>query len=388
MRYSVLRELHLKSFKRFLDAKLPLSTLTALTGLNSGGKSSAMQSMLFMHHGASDQCLFPATKDRLLRLNAPGLFLGDKGKLLHEAAEDETFSIGFTCSEGYYTTYTTWSFGGADCERDSLAVPVVKTPPADADETIVTNLLRALQNLQFIPADRFGPADSYPLEAPFRHHTPGPRAERSFGNLWWFGQEPLAVPAMLHPDSDIPPTLLRQAEARLSDLFPRIELQVQRVNPTNLMTLGIRTADDNDFHTPHNVGFGVTYVLPIIISLLIAKQNDLVLIENPEAHLHPKAQSYIAKLCAKAAAAGVQVIIETHSDHILNGIRLAVHGGELPPDQVSILFFKGPSQDETDIFEHIRVQRNGQLTQWPEGFFDEADYALDQLLGRPGGEAP
>ena len=75
---------------------------------------------------------------------------------------------------------------------------------------------------------------------------------------------------------------------------------------------------------PQNVGFGITYVLPIIISLLKAEKGDLIIIENPESHLHPGAQVEIAKLCCKAAAQGVQLIIETHSDHFFNAIRVAV----------------------------------------------------------------
>ncbi|WP_180834594.1 AAA family ATPase, partial [Vibrio parahaemolyticus] len=64
-------------------------------------------------------------------------------------------------------------------------------------------------------------------------------------------------------------------------------------------------------------------VLPIVLALLVTKPGGLVIIENPEAHLHPKGQSYLGRLIQRTAEAGVQVIIETHSDHLLNGIRVA-----------------------------------------------------------------
>ncbi|MBK9636389.1 MAG: AAA family ATPase [Bacteroidetes bacterium] len=80
----------------------------------------------------------------------------------------------------------------------------------------------------------------------------------------------------------------------------------------------------NDF-TPtepfsaENVGFGLSYALPIIVAALSSSENSLILVENPEAHLHPRGQSQLAKLLALAAQSGVQIIIETHSEHIING---------------------------------------------------------------------
>nr|WP_275939108.1 DUF3696 domain-containing protein [Polyangium spumosum] len=154
------------------------------------------------------------------------------------------------------------------------------------------------------------------------------------------------------------------------------------------MTLGVRTNAELRFHRPSNVGFGITYVLPVIISLLMAEPGDIVMLENPEAHLHPRAQSRVARLCAKAAAAGVQVIVESHSDHVLNGVRVAVHGGEIAPDDVSVLFFAAPSKEPKASVEHIRVDRRGRLDGWPEGFFDEGDRLLDRLLEPVGSGGP
>lgn len=77
-----------------------------------------------------------------------------------------------------------------------------------------------------------------------------------------------------------------------------------------------------------NVGFGLSYVLPIVLALLVTKPGGLVIIENPEAHLHPRG-SYLGRLIALAAEAGVQVVVETHSDHIINGIRLMPRLGKV-----------------------------------------------------------
>ena len=107
-----------------------------------------------------------------------------------------------------------------------------------------------------------------------------------------------------------------------------------------------------------------------------------MLIENPEAHLHPKGQFMMGELIARAASAGIQVIVETHSDHVLNGIRVAVHDKVINPDSLKIHFFsrleeagRMKSKVESPV-----IDKNGRLDQWPEGFFDEWDKSLERLL--------
>jgi predicted ATPase len=131
-----------------------------------------------------------------------------------------------------------------------------------------------------------------------------------------------------------------------------------------------------------NVGFGLTYVLPVITALLSADPGSLVIIENPEAHLHPRGQVRMGELMALASSAGVQVITETHSDHVLNGIRLAVHSGRLAPNRVRLLYF-GREVDKSGIKARIfqpEIDADGRIDDWPEGFFDEFERSLEQLF--------
>ena len=83
---------------------------------------------------------------------------------------------------------------------------------------------------------------------------------------------------------------------------------MQPVPQTNMVTLGLRTSGETGFHRPINVGFGLTQVLPIIVAALAAKEGDLLLIENPEVHLHPAGQAMMGEFLAEVAAAGVQVL--------------------------------------------------------------------------------
>jgi predicted ATPase len=128
-----------------------------------------------------------------------------------------------------------------------------------------------------------------------------------------------------------------------------------------------------------NVGFGLTHVLPVLVACLASKPGSLILIENPEAQLHPQGQVAIGKLLARVAAFGVQVIIETHSDHILNGIRLAVKNGELPPEKACFHFFTRTSKGNLERLSPI-IDRNGLMSEWPSGFFTQWDDTLVELL--------
>jgi predicted ATPase len=90
----------------------------------------------------------------------------------------------------------------------------------------------------------------------------------------------------------------------------------------------------------------------------------------------------MGELLALAASCGVQVVIETHSDHVLNGIRLAVHGGKLEPEDVQLHYFQRQEKQGQAFTEVVspRIDRNGRIDNWPDGFFDEWEKNLITLL--------
>jgi predicted ATPase len=138
------------------------------------------------------------------------------------------------------------------------------------------------------------------------------------------------------------------------------------------------------FHTktsvrPTRIGFGLIYTLPIITAALALDKNGLLLVENPEAHLHPFSQSRIGVFLAMIAATGRQIFIETHSDHVLNGIRLAVRNKILPPENLLINFFERPMLESSTSITQIRTSIDGRLKPWPKGFFDQIENDLSRL---------
>ncbi len=137
-----------------------------------------------------------------------------------------------------------------------------------------------------------------------------------------------------------------------------------------------------------DIGFGVSQVLPVLVALLTAKRGQLVYLEQPEIHLHPRAQVALAKVLADAAKRGVRVVAETHSTTMLLAIQTLVAKGFISPEIIKLHWFKRRPQDGiTDVFS-ADVDDAGAFGEWPEDFADvviaaESDY-LDAAEARRG----
>lgn len=129
-----------------------------------------------------------------------------------------------------------------------------------------------------------------------------------------------------------------------------------------------------------NVGFGITYALPILVSGLTVPEGGLLIVENPEAHLHAKAQSNMGYFLARMAAAGVRVIIETHSEHIVNGIRRMIVEGktEMSHEDMTIYFFQNKN-GKKNIME-FGMNAYGNLDEFPVDFFDQVRQDMYELM--------
>ena len=176
---------------------------------------------------------------------------------------------------------------------------------------------------------------------------------------------------------------------RLSDVLeywlqavtPGVHLDYEVVRDADALVAGYSFDRPGDVPTRRyratNVGFGLSYVLPVLAGLLVPRGN-LCLIENPEAHLHPRGQARIAELAVRAAVAGVQVIVETHSDHFLDGVRVAVREGLIRPEETAVHYFE--REGGKSVVTTPEIDADGRLSHWPKGFFDQHDDSLARLL--------
>ena len=143
-----------------------------------------------------------------------------------------------------------------------------------------------------------------------------------------------------------------------------------------------------DEFNPVHVGFGLSYTLPVIANLLAYSTKEfkggLLLLENPEAHLHPAAQTKVGELIARSAAMGYsQILVETHSEHIIFGIQIAVKEKIIAAEKTKFLFFDREKDEENNITSKIEnpvLDDNASFDDWPEGFFDETEKSIYKLL--------
>lgn len=128
-----------------------------------------------------------------------------------------------------------------------------------------------------------------------------------------------------------------------------------------------------------NVGFGISQVLPIIVSGLIKYENELLLLEQPEIHLHPTAQMCMADFLVSMALNGKGVIVETHSDHIINRIVRRMMENELINKKIKI-YFVDQNNDEISTIENIIVDPiRGVLTE-NENFFTQFASETEKIV--------
>lgn len=166
----------------------------------------------------------------------------------------------------------------------------------------------------------------------------------------------------------------------LSAILDGATLKARDSATREYVDLFLDSKDNGDEFRPVNVGFGYSYILPIIVNMLVVPEGSMLIVENPEAHLFPAAQSRLMEFLVKySKERNVQVIVESHSDHVVNGVRIAVKKGEISPQDVVIDYFDRNTEGNA-LVKDIHVDVNGELDDYPDDFMDEWTKQLLQLV--------
>lgn len=371
----MISKIKLSNFKCFRRMQLKCAPLTLLCGLNGMGKSSVIQALLVLRQSFESGDLL---EGRLV-LGGELADLGTGTDVLYEDADSDV--VGFELQSDAIKAPWELSFGYSQSTDELIVEPNGSIPsfplvPSDWEEIAPFG-----HNLLYIDAERIGPKKSYPLS-----ETRARRSDFGLGSEYALNYLNLNQNNLLQQGD---PRCIESHSRRMIDIVnewlqeisPGAHLQLEAVPAADALIAGFSFDRPGDVASRRfratNVGFGLSYTLPVILALL-AEPGALCLIENPEAHLHPRGQTKLAELAVRAALADVQVIVETHSDHFMDGVRIAVRDGLISPEKTAIHYFERP-HGET-VVTSPQIDEDGRLSTWPAGFFDQHEENLAKLL--------
>lgn len=209
-------------------------------------------------------------------------------------------------------------------------------------------------------------------------HYLGPLHDSPLRVYSWAGGEPpdvgtrgeVSVGALLAARSK-GHDLQSRVASKLAELDLIRSFSVDELAPgSDIYQVHVRTSEGSAEVLLPDVGFGVAHVLPVVVLCYYVPTGSIILLEQPEMHLHPKAQMALADVLIDAVKTNkVQIIVESHSEHLLQRLQRRIAEQELSPDDVA-LYFCGQS-DGASRLTPLHVNQQGYITNWPEGFFGD-----------------
>lgn len=364
----MIRNLKLRNFKCFENLDIDLKNVNVFTGINGMGKSTVIQSLLLLEQSKR-------RKDAKLGLYLKGQYinLGNSQDVVYDKAMNEDLEITYTTTDGGQNQnvylfkqdmdYLPLQYG-VNCEKESV-----------------------YKHFVYISAYRIKPQDGYTVinEEELNEREFGNSGEFALQYLSVYGDEEVKNKCVIEPyANEGGNSLINQTRLWMNRVSPGVSPQIKVMMENRKSELNfdfVEGRERSNSYKSVNVGFGITYVLPVVVALLTAEEGDIVIIENPEAHIHPAGQRMLGELVARVGAGGVQVLVETHSEHVVNGIRISVKNKQISKDKVQVDFFY---KDEKDGYRHkyqpLKVTEAGKMSSWPQGFLDEWENSLMELL--------
>lgn len=380
----MINQIELINFKSHKNTQLNLSNLTVLCGSNAVGKSSAIQALLLLRESFLANSNFD-----YLDLKCNSINVGTAEDAIYQFApkNEITFKL---ITDKNTLTYTFEA-------KDSELTKTLMLKPASAVHLSDKSILQSENFLdkycQFISAARLGPQlyyvkDDVVIDIYNQISVIEGKAEHFVHYL------------NRNKDKSVLKPLINTSIESEDLFYQTIAWEREISNGVNIViedlgNLGYelkyqfntesKEGKTNKFKA-NNVGFGLSYVMPIIVAILSAPVGSLLLIENPEAHIHPNGQARLSELICLAAQAGIQIIIETHSDHIINGILVQSKKHEenqsgIAKENISIYHFSRNEKEHCSEIQKIDIHEGGKIRYTPKGFFDQ--FVIDRkfLMG-------
>jgi predicted ATPase len=392
----MIKDVFIENFKCFEnEEKFHFSKLNLLTGINGRGKSSLLQSLLVV-----SQTFIKKKNPQQLVLNGGWIELGTFDDIKNDNSNKNIISFRFKTDDidqndvcFKYTdsekserlaSISSLIVNGEEKFIEATASSDTKDDDKDTKQQLQNKnllpldsvkLISQFQRFHYVSADRLGPVE-------YVKKNDNPESL----NIGIKGENVVNVLAY-NEDFNIEKSLCRSNNTTLKDQIvewlsyildgANIKVKGREDKELSILRFLLNSQQNGKFYKPINVGFGYSYILPIIATGLIAKAGDIFIIENPEAHLHPRAQSRLTEFFTHLAANNIQIFIESHSEHILNGLRINALNPNvsISNQDVSIYYF-----DEEFKSTKLNIDEKGKIANWPNGFFDQQEIDLANIF--------
>lgn len=362
--------LKIKNFKSHQNTSIHFGNLTLLCGQNGVGKSSIIQVFLLLRQSFRKDVL----SDHL-RLNKPLCYLGKTEDVRFVFAEEKIIEFELKANQDFKFTYE------ASENLDYLPLGGLgKTIYTDSKEKI--SLFN--QDFQYISTNREAKYESNDYEIGYKQISVEEGKSELTAQFLHKYQKESILTELLHP-SQTENNLLAQTIAWIREINAGITIIPKNYGGAYDIRYHLEGLPEEKEFSTKNIAFGVSYTLPIVVAILSAQKGALLIIENPEAHLHPYGQAKITELMCLAAQAGIQIIVETHSDHIVNGVlvqckKFETESKGIDKNQVKIWHFDKDENKQLSQAIEVDIKEKGRLKNFPKGFFDQIDKDLDILI--------
>ncbi|KYL34914.1 hypothetical protein A2I98_08790 [Pseudoalteromonas agarivorans] len=358
----MIESVELENFKCYRSQPFPLSKLTVFCGSNSSGKSTVIQAFLLYYQN-------------MINGNIGRKRIDFMGELINLGALEDV-----QCKKPGS------KFLKVKIGKSSLVIDCEKF--ADSDYSVALEDDVELENelldkgFVYISADRYGPKNSSDI-----------KFSRAAFDVGIYGQYAFSEFDRLRDTNVINKNLARDItgedkesytvgevlNSAMKKICPDFHIDTKKVAEMDKVTTKYSSVMGGRIR-PSNVGFGFSCMFPIVLSGVCLAPGSILIVENPEVHLHPNAQSQLAQFLSYVSRNGVQILIETHSDHIINGIRVFTKHHPDFSGKAVINSISRKSEAIDPKINNIKLDKHGRFDSIEEGFFDQIQKDLMELF--------
>lgn len=353
----MLETINIMSLKSIKDTTIRCSKLNIFVGPNSAGKSTILQSLLLLSQNSKNG----------FGLNGFLVSLGEFREVRNLNVKSNFILIKATTNNKDYIQIKF-------TESDESKVGYNVTCETDGKSSISDYFDFYHGKFSFLSSERIGYQDVYPKNM---------SSTQKIGFNGEYAINYLKTNSNLRLENSITKfdkdyTLLGQVNYWLNYII-KANIRIEDLIGTDVIKVSYEIGEAKSLR-PKNIGAGTSYLISIIIACLSSSANDILIIESPEIHLHPSAQSKLCEFFYFISSADRQLFIETHSDHIFNGIRAGIATDKMKKENIVINYVELDDNNCSKI-DVVNIENNGRVKNNYTELFNQFDYDLDKMLG-------